>query len=182
MSVSWRAARNAGRRPVLLSEQGPCLRSQGGVPGAERFPRWRPEQVLGLHGPRDGCGPRAGGSGAHYEFGQGEDDDAGRRARHGRRPMGHALRRRRGDAPVIDILASDPEGTVRRALELRHGVADGWPPCPGIAPDGNIAVAASGEEPSPQDLTRIDLGLAPAATAAPRRQRSVAPCPRGCAR
>jgi len=69
--------------------------------------------------------------------------------------------------PVIDILASDPK-TQSSVLSNYDMVSGRLAAVPGIAPDGNVAVAASGEEPSPQDLARIDLGLAPAAGAAPK--------------
>jgi hypothetical protein len=69
--------------------------------------------------------------------------------------------------PVVDILAGDPK-TQADVLSNYDMVSGRLAAVPGIALDGNVAVTASGEEPSPQDLTRIDLGFAPAASAAPK--------------
>jgi hypothetical protein len=69
--------------------------------------------------------------------------------------------------PVVDILAGDPK-TQADVLSNYDMVSGRLAAVPGVAPDGNVTVAASGEEPSPQDLTRIDVGLAPAASAAPK--------------
>jgi hypothetical protein len=70
--------------------------------------------------------------------------------------------------PVIDILAPDPK-TQAQVLSNYDMVSGRLAAVPGIAPDGNAAVAASGEEPTPDQLARIDLGLTPAAgPAAPK--------------
>ena len=47
---------------------------------------------------------------------------------------------------------------------------------PGIAPDGNVAVASTGEEPTPAEQARINLAatpMAPAAGKAPTEKRTV---------
>jgi hypothetical protein len=78
--------------------------------------------------------------------------------------------------PVVDVLASDPK-TQAEVLSNYDMVSGRLAAVPGIAPDGNVAVAASGEEPTPDQLARIDLGLTPAAgptaTKAPAERRTV---------
>jgi len=62
--------------------------------------------------------------------------------------------------PVIDFLAADPQ--VQAAVLSDYDMVAGrLAAVPGIAPDGNVAVAASGEAPTPGELARIDLGLTP---------------------
>jgi len=70
--------------------------------------------------------------------------------------------------PVIDILAPDPK-TQAEVLSNYDMVSGRLAAVPGIAPDGNVAVAASGEAPTPDQLARIDLGLTPAAGPAPAK-------------
>jgi len=78
--------------------------------------------------------------------------------------------------PVIDVLAADPK-IQAQVLSNYDMVAGRLAAVPGVAPDGNVAVAASGEEPTPDQLARIDLGLTPAAgptaTKAPAERRTV---------
>jgi hypothetical protein len=69
--------------------------------------------------------------------------------------------------PVIDILAPSPK-TQADVLSNYDMVSGRLAAVPGVAPDGNVAATASGEEPTPQELARIDLGLTPAASAAPK--------------
>jgi len=69
--------------------------------------------------------------------------------------------------PVIDILAPDPK-TQAAVLSNYDMVSGRLAAVPGVAPDGNVATKASGEEPTPQELARIDLGLTPAASPAPK--------------
>jgi hypothetical protein len=78
--------------------------------------------------------------------------------------------------PVVDVLATEPK-TQAEVLSKYDMVSGRLAAVPGIAPDGNVAVAASGEEPTPDQLARIDLGLTPAAgpaaTKAPAERRTV---------
>ena len=69
--------------------------------------------------------------------------------------------------PVIDVLAADPK-IQAQVLSNYDMVAGRLAAVPGVAPDGNVAVAASGEEPTPDQLARIDLGLTASASPAPK--------------
>jgi len=77
----------------------------------------------------------------------------------------------RGDAdeatpPVVDILASDPD-TQPTVLNEYDMVAGRLSAVPGVAPDGNVAVAASGRPLSMEEAARIDTTVAGDADAAP---------------
>jgi hypothetical protein len=94
----------------------------------------------------------------------------------------------RGDAdpatpPVVDILAPDPD-TQPTVLYDFDSVAGRLPAVPGVAPDGNVAVAATGKPLTMEQAARIDTtvtggaaggGTAPAAErrAVPARLRTL---------
>ncbi|HEX7373905.1 MAG TPA: glucodextranase DOMON-like domain-containing protein [Steroidobacteraceae bacterium] len=77
--------------------------------------------------------------------------------------------------PVIDLLSPDPS-VQKNALSNYDMVVHRLAAVPGVAPDGNVAVAGTGEEPPPDELSRITLvppTLATAGAKAPAERRSV---------
>ena len=78
--------------------------------------------------------------------------------------------------PIIDVLAPDP-ATQQRVLSDYDTVAARLPAIPGLAPDGNVALAATGEPPTPDELNRINIAVKPAAkagsSATPAERRTV---------
>ncbi len=77
--------------------------------------------------------------------------------------------------PVIDLLSPDP-AVQHATLSNYDMVASRLAAVPGVAPDGNVAVAGSGEEPPPSELSRINLiapSVAAAGAKAPAERRSV---------
>lgn len=88
----------------------------------------------------------------------------------------------RGDAdeatpPVIDMLGSDPD-TQKNVLSDYDAVAGRLAAIPGVAPDGSVAVAGTGQPATPDQLAKIDAatgsgpsggGAAPATVPAERR-------------
>lgn len=57
--------------------------------------------------------------------------------------------------PVVDVLAVDGE-SQRLALASYDTVAGRLAAIPGVAPDGNVAIAGTGEPATPQQLARIE--------------------------
>lgn len=89
----------------------------------------------------------------------------------------------RGDAdeatpPVIDLLAADGD-TQKNVLSDYDTVAGRLAAIPGIAPDGNVAVAGTGQPATPDQLSKIDAatggtpGAGPAPAAVPAERRTV---------
>jgi carbohydrate-binding DOMON domain-containing protein len=86
----------------------------------------------------------------------------------------------RGDAdeatpPVIDVLAPDGEAQAQ-ALSNYDMVSGRLAAVPGMAPDGNVAMAGSGEATTPEQLARITMattGAAPAGKSTPAERRTV---------
>jgi hypothetical protein len=86
----------------------------------------------------------------------------------------------RGDAdeatpPIVDLLATDPL-TQSHVLTDYDTVAGRLAALPGVAPDGNVAVAASGTPLTMEQAARLDTaatGEAGAASAAPPEKRAV---------
>ncbi len=77
----------------------------------------------------------------------------------------------RGDAdpatpPVVDILAPDPD-TQPTVLDDFDSVAGRLAAIPGIAPDGNVAVAASGRPLTMEEAARLDAATTDAAAVEP---------------
>jgi hypothetical protein len=74
----------------------------------------------------------------------------------------------RGDAdvgtpPVVDILATDP-ATQAKSLDDYDTVAGRLAAVPGVAPDGNVAVAATGQPLTMEQAARIDTATGAGAT------------------
>jgi hypothetical protein len=86
----------------------------------------------------------------------------------------------RGDAdeatpPVIDILATDHD-VQKTALSDYDGVSGRLAAVPGVAPDGQAAMAGSGQETTPEQLVRIETvtqGGTGAASRTPTERRTV---------
>jgi C-terminal binding-module, SLH-like, of glucodextranase/Short C-terminal domain len=78
--------------------------------------------------------------------------------------------------PVVDILATGPEAQAN-ALDDYDTVAGRLAAVPGMAPDGNVAVAATGQPPTTEQAARIDQttrsGGAAAGTPPPAERRTV---------
>lgn len=81
--------------------------------------------------------------------------------------------------PVVDILATDP-GIQKAALDDYDIVAGRLAAIPGVAPDGKVAVAASGEPATPVQAGRVGAaatgaGAAPGGGAAVPSERRTVP-------
>jgi carbohydrate-binding DOMON domain-containing protein len=68
--------------------------------------------------------------------------------------------------PVVDILAPD-DGTQQRVLEDYDVVAGRLAAVPGMAPDGSLAVTASGQPLSMEQAAKIEATIEPAAPGTP---------------
>jgi hypothetical protein len=81
-----------------------------------------------------------------------------------------------GTPPVVDLLASDP-GVQKTVLDNYDVVAGRLAAIPGVAPDNNVALAASGAPATVEQAGRVDEVVgssgAPAAAAAPGAPRTV---------
>jgi hypothetical protein len=77
--------------------------------------------------------------------------------------------------PIIDLLSPDP-AVQKNALSNYDMVVHRLAAVPGVAPDGNVAAAGTGEEPPPDELSRITLvppTLGTSGAKAPTERRSV---------
>jgi hypothetical protein len=77
--------------------------------------------------------------------------------------------------PIIDLLSPAP-AVQKNALSNYDMVVHRLAAVPGVAPDGNVAAAGTGEEPAPDELSRITLvppTLGTSGAKAPTERRSV---------